>query len=139
MGHKHHNLFIKHAGLAFLFLFVFLGTGPRDAYADEVILTNGDRISGSLISFSQKTVRISTSYSGILEIDREHIQQLNTEHPMVVELITGERVIGRIESKCEKTIVVNSSTLGDRVLSLMTVASIVAYLPNQNNLNTARG
>ena len=54
---------------------------------------------------------------------------------MVVELITGERVIGRIESDGEKTITVHSSTLGDRVLSLTTVASIEAYLPDQNNLS----
>ena len=61
----------KYAGLAFLFLLIFPGIGLWNAYADELILTNGDRISGSLISLSQDAVRISTSHSGVLEIDRD--------------------------------------------------------------------
>jgi hypothetical protein len=125
----------QYAGLAFLVLFICLGTGLRNAYADELILTNGDRISGSLISFNQKAVRISTSYSGILEIHREHIQQLTTENPMIVELVSGERVIGRIGSDGEQTIIVHSSRLGDRILSLSTIASMKVYLPEQDSLS----
>lgn len=125
MGHyRRHIRLFQYAGPAFLFLSICLGTGLRDVCADEVVLTNGDRISGRLLSLSQGKVRISTSHSGILETNCEYIQSLNTDNPMVVELVSGERVIGRIESGGEKTIIVHSFTLGDRVLSLMTVASV---------------
>lgn len=72
-------LLFPRAGLALLFLIGCLGTGLCTAYAGEIILTNGDRISGRIISMSSTTARISTPHSGILEIDRTHIQRLVTD------------------------------------------------------------
>ncbi len=134
MGYyQRHILLFRYAGPTLLFLFICQVTGLWNAYADEVVLTNGDRISGRLISLSQKTVRISTPHSGIIETTREHIQQLETDNPVIVTLLSGERVIGRIGSATDgKAMVIHSSTLGKRTLSLKTVASIEPCLPYEN-------
>ena len=110
-----------------LILTLFLGvllSGFFNAYADEVVLTNGDHFSGKLISLSQKTIRLSTLHSGIVETDFKYLQQLETDDPMIVKLLSGERVIGRIRPGNNKDIVIQSSTLGKCVLSLTSIESI---------------
>jgi hypothetical protein len=122
----------QRAGVAFLLFIVCLATGLWNAYADQVILTNGDRISGRLVSYSRETLHISTSYSGIIEIDLGHLLQLDTDNTMVVELLSGERIIGRIGSGEAKKIIIHSSVLGDRELSLSMIASIEVSVPHKN-------
>jgi predicted double-glycine peptidase len=128
---SHPILLFRRTGLGLL-LVACLGAGVWNAYADEVILTNADRISGRLISLSPQTVRIATSHSGTIEIDRKHLQQLETDNPMVVELVSGERLIGRIGAAGEKDIVIHSPALGDCPLSLVAVESITAYMSDEN-------
>lgn len=133
MGYyRRHSRLFRYAGPAFLCLFIGLGTGLLNVYADEVILSNGDRVSGRLISLSPKTICISTPHSGIIETDREHLLQLKTDNPVMVKLLSGERVIGRIRSAEGEGIVIHSTVLGECVLSLTAVASMEPCLPHEN-------
>jgi hypothetical protein len=122
----------QRAGFAFLLFTACLATGILNAYADQVVLTNGDRISGRLVSLSGETLHISTSYSGIIKIDLGHLLKLETDNPMVVELLSGERITGRIGSGEAKKIIIHSSFLGDRELSLSMIASIEESTPHKN-------
>ena len=81
--------FSYHRGLVFLLIiFIFcLGTGLGRSYADQVFLTNGDRISGSLITFSPTGVQISSPHSGTIHIERQYVQRLATDDRVVVELV----------------------------------------------------
>ena len=112
------------SGFILLVCFICILSGIFSARADEVTLTNGDRISGKLISLSQKTVHFSTQHFGIVETDTEYLQQLETDKPMIVKLLSGECVIGRIGPGSGKTIVIQSSSIGDCVLSLTAIESI---------------
>jgi hypothetical protein len=100
------------------------------ARADEVRLTNGDRLSGQVMSFSPQSIRLSTPYSGIIAIDPNQVQFLKTEAPVVVDLISGERVIGRIVCEDGKTVAIHSKTLGTRVLPLTAVADLQVSPPS---------
>lgn len=98
--------------------------GP--ARADELILNNGDRLSGRILSFSKTSIRIATPHSGILDIQRRHVHRLKTDEAMMADLVSGERIIGRIASEDGSTITVSSPTLGEHRIPMASVASISA-------------
>ncbi|MBY0341292.1 MAG: hypothetical protein K2Q19_09035, partial [Rhodocyclaceae bacterium] len=54
------------------------------ALADQVLLKNGDRLSGSVISKRGNTLIFKTSYAGELKIDWDEVAQLNTDKPVAV-------------------------------------------------------
>ncbi len=49
------------------------GTGV----AEEVVLKNGDRISGKIVSETDEAVEIETVYAGVVRIDRNHIAKFS--------------------------------------------------------------
>jgi len=97
---------------------------PGPARADQVILTNGDRISGRILSVSTDAVRIDSPALGVIEIERRFVEQLGTEDPRIVDLVSGERIVGRLIAAEGKTVIVRSSILGDRPIPLDTIASV---------------
>jgi hypothetical protein len=123
--------FSYHRGLVSLLIILCLGTGLRQACADQVFLTNGDRISGSLITFSPTDVQISSAHSGTIHIERKYVQKLATDNKVVVELVSGERIIGRIASGEGVTVIIQSDVLGDRALALEVVKTIHSLIPDE--------
>ncbi len=113
--------------LNFLILINVIGTGS--AAADWVFLTNGDRISGELLSFSSAEVMISTPHSGILRFSRPWIDKITTDQKMVVDFLSGERLIGRIQTEAGGRLVLQSERFGNWAFSLDGVASISPLEP----------
>jgi hypothetical protein len=115
-----------------VFLIIFcLGIGLQQARADQLFLTNGDRISGSIITFSTTGVQISTPHSGNIHIERQYIQKVATDNRVVVELVSGERIIGRIEPGEGITVVIQSKVLGNRPVALEAVKAIHPLSPDE--------
>jgi hypothetical protein len=97
---------------------------PAPACADEVILTNGDRVSGRIILATRLVVQIESIGAGVIEIQRRYVQQLRTDEPRVVDLASGERIVGQIVAGPDKTITIRSAALGDRPVPLDTIDTI---------------
>jgi hypothetical protein len=110
---------------------VLLLAALQQASADQLILDNGDRISGKLISFSKELVRIETPYSGVIQVERKHVDQLSTDNEVVVDLISGERVVGKIAPGEGGEILIRSSILGESRLTLDAVDTIRSGAPIQ--------
>jgi hypothetical protein len=104
----------------------FLGACPTVAFADQVLLIYGDRISGRILSVSKEVVRIETPASGIVDIQRKYVGHMATDEPRVVELISGERILGQLVASDEKFVIIRSSLLGDRRVALDTIDAIQA-------------
>ncbi len=118
--------FHDHASILLILLTGFLTTQPLPAYADQVILTYGDRISGRIASVSKDIVRIESPASGVIEIQRKYVEQLSTEEPRIVDLLSGERVVGQLIAAEGKSVIIRSSILGDRRVLLDAIAAIRA-------------
>jgi hypothetical protein len=101
-----------------------LAARPAPACADEVILTNGDRISGRINAATRGAVQIESPGAGVIEIQRGFVAQLGTDEPRVVDLATGERIVGQIVAGPERTLTIRSATLGDRRVPLDTIDAI---------------
>jgi hypothetical protein len=116
--------FCLDAGIAFILFIGYLIASTCPACADQVILTYGDRISGHIISISKDAVRIDSPASGTIEIRRKYVDQLSTDEPRIVDLISGERVIGRLIAAEGKTLIIHSSILGERRISLNAIDTV---------------
>jgi putative salt-induced outer membrane protein YdiY len=64
------------------------------ADADEVVLRNGDRLTGRVISKSGDVLSLDTAYAGVVKINWSAIAALSTDTPVQI-LVVGERQILR--------------------------------------------
>lgn len=62
------------------------------AHADEVMLRNGDRISGEVVRLEGGKLLIKTSYAGNLRIDWSQIATLSTDQPVYISIDDTSRV-----------------------------------------------
>jgi hypothetical protein len=116
--------FCHHAGISLILLIGYLSIWPGPARADQVILTNGDRISGHIISISKDSLRIESPALGVIDIQRPYVEQLNADTPRIVDLVSGERVIGQLIAAEGKTVIIRSSILGDRRISFAAIETV---------------
>lgn len=80
-----------------LAIFVLFAAACADG-ADVVMLTNGDRVSGKLVSADTKTVVLRTGYAGELKIDRKAVAEIRAEEAMYVTLVEGAVIVSKVET-----------------------------------------
>lgn len=59
-------------------------TAGRGAAADEVLLRNGDRLSGAVLHLAGGKLTLRTPYAGSIELDWDEVAQLSTDAPVRV-------------------------------------------------------
>ncbi|MDH4231130.1 MAG: DUF481 domain-containing protein [Nitrospirota bacterium] len=75
-------------------LFVFNST----ASADELILENGDRLSGTITEMTEGTLTLKTGYSEPIKIQKPKIKRIFMRNDAVVKLSDGEVLKGKIDT-----------------------------------------
>jgi len=69
---------------ALLLAALVAATAGRGAAADEVVLRNGDRLSGTLLHVADGKLALRTPYAESLELDWGEIAQIRTDAPVTV-------------------------------------------------------
>ena len=83
--------------LVLVFLLV-CSVSPRLAWAEEVVLTNGDRISGKVQSLKGGKLTVSTEWSSRIEIAFDKVQSISTtETVLLVEFTSGGRMTSQLQ------------------------------------------
>ena len=77
-------------------LAVVLVFGP--AAADQVMLANGDLVSGEILTLGEGKVTIKTSYNEALVLDWTQVRSLSTQNPVEIVLQDGTRLKGIVEA-----------------------------------------
>ena len=78
--------------LAGLFIILFISA----ANADELLMKNGDRLQGSVVSMALGKLVFKTSYAGTITIDWDMVARLTTEKPIEVYLRDEKIIIGKV-------------------------------------------
>lgn len=81
------NLLWRSGNLLLLALFV-LSSAP--AWADQVVMKNGDRVTGEIIKKDGKTLEIKSAHFGTITLPWAEVESVNTEKPLNVVLLDGE-------------------------------------------------
>ena len=89
-------------------------------YAEQVTLKNGDRLTGTILTVSDKKLTIKTEHAGTVTIDWDAVAQFSSEQPMVVTRTDKQVISGAVNTK-DSDVVVNTTT-GTQTIPMMDVA-----------------
>jgi putative salt-induced outer membrane protein YdiY len=78
-------------------------------HAEQVTLKNGDRLTGAIVSMSDKKLTLKTAYAGTIFIDWDSVAQFSSEQPMVVTRTSQHTVSGAVSTK-DSDITVNTTS-----------------------------
>ena len=78
--------------LAFTFIFLF----PMALFADQIVLTNGDRLTGVIETSDGKTLVIKTEFAGEVTVQWSAVQDITSSQNMHVVLNDGKTLAGKI-------------------------------------------
>ncbi|MBW1788995.1 MAG: DUF481 domain-containing protein [Deltaproteobacteria bacterium] len=70
-------------------------TGVHRAHADEVLMKNGSRLLGTVVSMEGEKLVLKTEFAGEITIDWKQVERLTTESPMEVQLEDGTEHKGK--------------------------------------------
>ena len=115
-------------GISVLVLLVWTG----GAFADRVILENGDTLTGTVEKVMDGKLTLKTDYSGPIEIQVSKIKKIYTDKPAEVHLTGGEVLKGKIETREDGQVVVEKSAEREATsVDLQKVASVNPPPPKQ--------
>jgi putative salt-induced outer membrane protein YdiY len=67
-------------------------------FADQITLTNGDRLTGTIIKSDDKELTLKTDYAGELKIDWTAVQGLTSAEPLHIRTKAGQTLVGPVAS-----------------------------------------
>ena len=110
---------------------LFLGLAAS-AFADQITLKNGDRLTGTVVKSDGKTVVLHTEFAGDVTLQFSAITEINTEKPLHVALKNGQTVVGPITTSDGKIEVAPKSgalveTPKEEVVAIRNDADQLAY------------
>src|SRR5262245_52984415 len=70
--------------------------------ADQIVLDNGDRLTGKIVRLSSATVVVHTDYAGDVSIEMKRVASLRTDEVMTVVLEDNTRLHGRLSGDGRK-------------------------------------
>jgi putative salt-induced outer membrane protein YdiY len=91
--------------LVSLFFFVLV----QEAMSDQVVLVNGDSLSGTIEKVAGGKLTLKTDYSGPIDIDVSKIKKISTDAPVEVHLQSGEVLKGQLKATEDGQVIVERS------------------------------
>ena len=81
---------LKALGLILVFLC------PASLLADQIVLKNGDRLTGTIEKSDDKTLVIKTEFAGEVTVQWPAVQEINSTQALYVSLSNGQTVVGTV-------------------------------------------
>ena len=78
--------------LAVILVFLF----PVALFADQIVLNNGDRLTGNIEKSDDKALVIKTEFVGEVTVQWGAVQAINSTQPLHVSLNNGQTVVGTV-------------------------------------------
>ncbi len=88
------------------------------ALADEVVLANGDRISGKVVRKETSSLVFKTPYAGNLNIEWSEIRRITTDEPISLYFEGGSRLVGTMRSDQDGSVIVTGETVSSGPIPL---------------------
>lgn len=80
--------------LGICLLCVFL----TSARADQIVLKNGDRVTGTIVKKDGKTITVKTDHFGVVTTDWDQVESIKASEPVTVVLQDGRSVQGTVNT-----------------------------------------
>lgn len=121
--------------LSFLSLFMMLSVSPL--FGDQVSLTNGDRLTGTIVKSDDKELTFKTEYAGELKIQWSAVAGFNSSDSLHMRLKSGQTLVGPVTTADGKIVVStpdagNISPAKDEIVGIRGSAEELAYEKSQH-------
>ena len=113
--------------LFLFFVFLALAIPAANSLADEVVLANGDKLTGTIVKVEAGKLTLKTEYAGAIEILIDKVKKIVTDNPVEIHLTGGEVLKGKIRTTAEGKLAVEPSP--DRAASTVEMNKVVAINP----------
>ena len=80
-------------------------------FADQVVLKNGDRLTGTITKSDDKTLLIKTEFAGDVTVQWPAVQEVSSSQPLHVALANGKTVVGPVAT-ADGNLAVATTTTG---------------------------
>jgi putative salt-induced outer membrane protein YdiY len=77
---------------------IFVVTFSPALFADQILLTNGDRITGDILKSDEKELVIKTEYAGEVTVQWPVVQAINSTQALHVSLNNGQTLVGPVKT-----------------------------------------
>jgi putative salt-induced outer membrane protein YdiY len=77
---------------------VLLLVSSQALLASQIVMQNGDRLSGTIEKSDDKKLVIKTTYAGEVTVDLGEIQSIDSDKPLHVSLQDGQKLIGLVKT-----------------------------------------
>jgi putative salt-induced outer membrane protein YdiY len=105
----------------FTLIFVFLC--PAALFADQIVLKNGDRLTGTIEQSDSKTLVIKTEFAGEVTVQWPAVQEITSTQPLHVTSSDGKTVSGTVTTS-DGNLAVVTPTAGTVTEPLATVTKL---------------
>ena len=78
------------------------------ALADEIVLANGDRVSGKIVRKESDRLVLKTTYAGDLNVRWADILRITTDVPITVYLADGNKLTGTLRSEEDGSVIIHA-------------------------------
>ncbi len=75
------------------------------AHADVIVLTNGDRVTGTVVTTTDGKLTVKTEFMGEVQIDRKAVASIESDTPLVVTFENGQTVVGTVATEQQQVVV----------------------------------
>jgi putative salt-induced outer membrane protein YdiY len=80
-------------------LVVVVSLWAAAAYADELVLKNGDHLTGEVVDLQDGNVSFKTDYAGVIKVRQERVGKITTTGPVTILLDNGESFKGPLSMR----------------------------------------
>jgi putative salt-induced outer membrane protein YdiY len=105
-------------------------------FADQVVLKNGDRLSGTITKSDEKVLLLKTDFAGDVSIDWPAVQEITAAEPLHISLKDGQTLVGPVTtSDGNLSVSAKGGTVSapkDAVVSLRNEAEETTYEQTQH-------
>ncbi|MCW5970169.1 MAG: DUF481 domain-containing protein [Blastocatellales bacterium] len=84
-----------YSGIFTAFLCLIIGTGTA-ARADQIVLKNGDRITGTIVKADGASLVIKSEYAGVITVKADAVDQISADQQLYLTLNDGRTVVGAL-------------------------------------------
>lgn len=78
-----------------------MGLSAMGLLADQIVMKNGDRVTGSIIKKDAKDLTIKTEYFGVVTLPWEKVASVTADKPLNVVVGSGQTVQGTLTTTGE--------------------------------------
>ena len=82
--------------MRFIIGLVLTVAAAQVALADEVVMKNGDKITGKVVDLGGGKLKVETPHSGVIVLEWAQVASVKTDAPVKVKLTTGEVYEGKL-------------------------------------------